>query len=80
MQYITAILAVSSREFNSGAIGKIISSSEYINAEKFITSEYQSDKEKCDSLSNQDRNICMAAARSKVKNAKSELDARCRPF
>lgn len=77
---ITAILAVTSLSFSAGAMAQSMSKSEYKAAEKNIKSEYKSAKADCDSFPANAKNICMAIAKSKEKAAKTELEARYKPY
>jgi len=74
--YITAILAITSLSFSTGAMAQSMSKSEYEAAEKNIKAEYKSAKADCDSFPDNARNICMAIAKNREKVAKTELEAR----
>lgn len=62
---------------NAGA--QPISRSEYQVAKKNISAEYKADKNKCDSLAGNAKDICMEEAKGKEKAAKAELNARHKP-
>jgi len=79
MNYISAILAVTSLAFSVGALAQDMSKSEYKAARKNIAAEYKSNKAGCDSYANNARDICMAEAKGTQKVAKAELEARYKP-
>ena len=77
--YITAILAVTSLSFSTGALAQSMSKSEYKATEKSIEADFKSAQSDCDSFTDNARNICMAVAKGKQKVAKTELEARYKP-
>ncbi|MDO8811780.1 MAG: hypothetical protein Q7J38_07110 [Gallionella sp.] len=77
--YITAILAVTSLAFSTGAMAQSMSENEYKAAGKSIKAEYKSAKTGCDSFADNAKDICMAVAKGNEKIAKTELEARYKP-
>lgn len=78
--HITAILAITSLSFNAGAMAQSISKSEYLAVEKNIKAEYLSAKTNCGSFTNNAKDICIAEAKGNEKVAKTELEARYKPY
>ncbi|MDO8466113.1 MAG: hypothetical protein Q7S46_12825 [Gallionella sp.] len=77
--HITAILAITSLAFSTGAMAQSMSESEYKAAGKNIKAEHLSAKTDCDSFANNAKDICMAVAKGNEKVAKAELEARYKP-
>ena len=75
----TAIAAAIGLVFSAGALAQSLSKGAYKAAEDRITAEYTTDKAKCDPLSGNTKDICIAEAKGKEKVAKAELEARYEP-
>jgi hypothetical protein len=73
--YITAILAITSLSFSTGAMTESLSGSEYRAAERKISADYKSAKKSCNLFARNAREICMAEARRTERVAKAKLYA-----
>jgi len=76
---MTAIAAAVGLVFSAGAMAQSMSKDAYKDAEDRIAAEYTSAKAKCDSLSGNAKDICIAEAKGTEKVAKAELEARHEP-
>jgi len=76
---ITAIAAAIGLVFSAGVMAQNMSKEAYKAAEDRIAAEYTTDKAKCDPLSGNTKDICIAEAKGKEKVAKAELEARYEP-
>lgn len=76
---ITAIAAAISLVFSAGVTAQSMSKDAYKAAEDLIAAEYTTGKAKCDSLSGNPSDICIAEAKGKQNVAKAELEARYEP-
>ena len=72
---ISAIMIAISFACSTVAIAESMSKDVYKTAKDRIEAEYKADKAKCDSLSGNAKDICMAEAKGKEKVAKAELEA-----
>src|SRR3989338_4435242 len=77
--HITAILAVTSLAFSTGALAQNMSKSEYKAAKESVSVEYKSAKANCGSFAANAKDVCMAEAKGKEKVAEAELEARYKP-
>lgn len=64
--------------FSAGAMAQSMTDSSYRSAKDRIEAEYKSEKAKCDALSDNAKDICVADAKGKEKVGKAELTARYR--
>ena len=78
-QHISAVLAITSLAFSTGAMAENMSKNEYKAAEKSIATEYKSAKAGCNTFADNARDICMVVAKGREKVAKAELEARYKP-
>ena len=76
---MTAIAIAIGVVFSTGVMAQSMSKDAYKTAEDRIATEYTTDKAKCDSLSGNTKDICIAEAKSKENVAKAELEARYEP-
>ena len=76
---MTAIAAAISLVFSAGVMAQSMSKDTYKAADDLIAAEYTTDKAKCDSLSGNPKDVCIAEAKGKEKVAKAELEARNEP-
>ncbi|MDO9310148.1 MAG: hypothetical protein Q7T85_00480 [Nitrosomonas sp.] len=76
---ISSILIVLGFAFSGSAIAQNMSKDEHEAAEKSIVAQYKLDKEKCESLTGNAEDICVANAKGKEKVAKAELEAKFKP-
>lgn len=76
---ISSILVVLGFAFSGSAIAQNMSKDEHEAAEKSIVAQYKLDKEKCESLTGNAEDICVADAKGKEKVAKAELEAKFKP-
>ncbi|CDH46177.1 MAG: hypothetical protein IPL59_25710 [Candidatus Competibacteraceae bacterium] len=76
---MTAIAAAIGLVFSAGAMAQNMSKDAYKAADDLIAAEYTTDKAKCDPLSGNPKDICIAEAKGKEKVAKAELEARYEP-
>jgi hypothetical protein len=77
--YITAILAITALSFSTAATAESMSKSEYVAAEKKISSDYKSAIKNCDAFAQNEKGICMADAKRTEKMAKAQLKASYKP-
>ena len=80
-QYISAVLAITGLAFCIGTMAQNMSESEYKAAGKAIAIVYESARTRCDPFAGNARDICMAVANDRKKEAedalvRAELDAR----
>jgi len=76
---MTAIAAAIGFVFSAGVMAQSMSKDAYKAAEDLIAAEYTTDKAKCDSLSGNLKDVCIAEAKGKENVAKAELEARNEP-
>ena len=76
---MTAMAATIGLVFSAGVMAQTMPKDTYKAAEDRIAAEYKSDKAKCDFLSGNTKDICIAEAKGKEKVAKAELEARNEP-
>lgn len=76
---MTAIAAAIGLVFSAGVMAQSMSKDAYKAAEDLIAAEYTTDKAKCDSLSGNLKDVCIAEAKGKENVAKAELEARNEP-
>ena len=76
---MTAIAAAIGLVFSAGVMAQSMSKEAYKAAEDRIAAEYTTDKAKCDPLSGNTKDICIAEAKGKEKVAKADLEARYEP-
>ena len=76
---ISSILVVFGLVFSVSAIAQNMSKDEHEAAEKSIVAQYKLDKAKCESLTGNAEDICVAEAKGKEKVAKAELEAKSKP-
>lgn len=76
---MTAIAAAISVFFSTGVMAQSMSKDDYKATADRITTEYKADKSRCESLSGNVKDICIAEAKGKEKVAKAELEARYEP-
>ncbi|WP_394807976.1 hypothetical protein [Nitrosomonas sp.] len=76
---ISSILVALSLTFSGSSIAQNMSKDEHEAAEKSIVAQYKLDKEKCESLTGNAEDICVAEAKGKEKVAKAELEAKFKP-
>ena len=72
----TAISLAIGLTFSVGAMAETMSKDIYKASTDRIETEYKADKAKCDSLSGNASDICIAESKGKEKIAKADLDAR----
>ena len=76
---ISSILVALGLTFSGSGIAQNMSKDEHEAAEKSIVAQYKLDKEKCESLTGNAEDICVAEAKGKEKVAKAELEAKFKP-
>ncbi len=76
---ISSILVALGLTFSGSSIAQNMSKDEHEAAEKSIVAQYKLDKEKCESLTGNAEDICVAEAKGKEKVAKAELEAKFKP-
>lgn len=78
--HITALLAVTTLAFSTGAMAQQVMSKDTFKAgEKNIEAEYKAAKTVCNSLAANAKDICVAQAKGREKVAKAELEANYKP-
>ena len=76
---ISSILVALGLTFSGSSIAQNMSKDEHEAAEKSIVAQYKLDKAKCESLTGNAEDICIAEAKGKEKVAKAELEAKFKP-
>ena len=76
---ISSIALGLSLAFSANVMADNMSKDEYKAAVKSIAAEHKADKKRCDSLSNNVKDICKAEVNGKNKVAKAELEAQYKP-
>ncbi len=76
---ISSILVALGLTFSGSSIAQNMSKDEHEAAEKSIVAQYKLDKEKCESLTGNAEDICVAEAKGKEKVAKAEFEAKFKP-
>lgn len=77
--YLSAMTLVIGLALSSGASAANMSKEQYKAEKDAISATYESDKNNCQSMSGNAKDICMAEASGKEKIAKSELEANYKP-
>jgi hypothetical protein len=77
--YLTAISGAIGLVFTAGVMAQTMTKDAYKAGETRIAAEYASDKAKCDALSGNTKDICVAEAKAKEKIARADLEASYEP-
>lgn len=62
--------------FSAASLAQTMSKDVYKDSESRITAEYKADKDNCDKLSGNAKDVCIEEAKAKEKVAKAELESR----